>query len=107
VAKRALAGIFVEAMETGQERLEAKDISHARTYFELAAYADPDAVWALTQVAATRALDGDRRGALEALRQAKEKTKDTAAFAKWLNEEPAFAKLHDTFEFQALLASQP
>jgi hypothetical protein len=30
VAKRALAGIFVEAMETGQERLDAKDISDAR-----------------------------------------------------------------------------
>jgi dienelactone hydrolase len=105
VAKRALAGIFVEAMETGQERLDVKDISHARTYFELAAYADPESLWALSQVAATCALDGDRKGALEALRRTKEKSKDPAAFSAWLADEPAFAKLHDMPEFRALLAS--
>jgi hypothetical protein len=105
VAKRALAGIFVEAMETGQERLDAKDISHARTYFELAAYADPDSLWALSQVAATCALDGDRKGALETLRRIKEKSKDAAAFSAWLADEPAFAKLHEMPEFRALLAS--
>jgi dienelactone hydrolase len=102
VAKRALAGIFVEAMETGQERLDAKDISHARTYFELAADADPDSVWALGQVAETRALDGDRKGALDALRRTKEKSKDPAAFSAWLADEPAFAKLRDAPEFRAL-----
>jgi predicted esterase len=104
VAKRALAGIFVEAMETGQERLDAKDISRARTYFELAASADPDSIWALRQVAASRALDGDRKGALEVLNRAKEKSKDPAAFSIWLNEEPAFAKFRDLPEFRALLA---
>lgn len=105
VAKRALAGIFVEAMETGQDRLEAKDVSHARAYFELAADADPDSVWAISQVAASRALDGDRKGALDALRRAKERTKDSPAFTAWLKEESAFAKLRDTPEFQAILAS--
>ncbi len=104
VAKRALAGIFVEAMETGQERLEAKDYSHARTYFELGSSADPDSVWALSQLAAARALDGDRKGAFEALRHTKEKSKDPVAFSAWLNEEPAFAKLRDTAEFRALLS---
>jgi poly(3-hydroxybutyrate) depolymerase len=104
VAKRALAGIFVEGMETGQERLDAKDISHARTCFELAASADPDSVWALSQVAAVRALDGDRKGALDALHHAKEKSKDPAAFSSWLAQEPAFAKLRDLPEFRALLA---
>jgi len=104
VAKRALAGIFIEAMETGQERLDAKDISHARTYFELAATADPDSVWALSQVAASRALDGDRKGALEALRRTKEKSKDPAAFSAWLADEPAFAKMRDTPEFEALIS---
>ncbi len=105
VAKRALGGIFVEAMETGQERLDAKDISHARTYFELAASADPDSLWALSQVATTRALDGDRKGALEAIRRTKEKSKDPAAFSSWLNEEPAFAKLRDVPAFRALLGT--
>ena len=104
VAKRALAGIFVEAMETGQERLEAKDISHARIYFELAASADPDSVWALSQVAETCALDGDRKGTFDALRRTKEKSKDPVAFSAWLADEPAFAKLHDTPEFRALVS---
>lgn len=104
VAKRALAGIFVEAMETGQERLEAKDISHARTYFELAADAEPDSVRALSQVAIACALDGDRKGALDALRRTKEKSKDPAAFSAWLADEPSFVKLRDTPEFRALIS---
>jgi predicted esterase len=104
VAKRALAGVFVQAMETGQERLDAKDISHARICFELAASADPDSVWALRQVAEVRALDGDRKGALDALRRTKEKSKDPLAFSAWLTDEPAFAKLRETPEFRALLA---
>ncbi len=103
VAKRALAGIFVEAMETGQERLDARDISHARTYFELATGADPDSVWALSRVATVRAMDGDPKGALDALRRAKEKSKDPAAFSVWLNEESAFAKFRDLPEFRALI----
>ncbi len=104
VVRRALAGVFVQAMETGQERLDAKDISHARAYFELASGADPDSVWGLSQVAAARALDNDRKGSLEALRRAREKSKNLAAFSEWLNEEPAFAAFRDTPEFHALLA---
>jgi len=91
-------------METGQERREVKDFSHARTYFELAAIADPDSVWALSQMAAARALDGDRKGALEALRHAKEKTEDPAAFSAWLMDEPSFVRLRDTTEFRAMIA---
>jgi dienelactone hydrolase len=105
VVKRSLAGIFVEAMETGQECLDAKDSSHARAYFELASSADPDAVWALGQLAVARALDGDRKGTLDALRRTKEMSKDPAGFAVWLKDEPAFASLRDTPEFRALLSS--
>ena len=104
VAKRALAGIFVEAMEMGQERLDAQDISHARICFELAANADPDSIWALRQVAAARALDDDPKGALDALRRAKKKSQDLSAFSAWLTDEPAFAKLRETPGFRALLA---
>ena len=103
VVRRALAGIFVGAMESGQERLDAKDISHARAYFELAAGANPDSVWALCQVAVVRALDNDRKGALESLRRAKEKSKDPAAFSAWLKDEPAFANFRDTPEFRVLV----
>jgi predicted esterase len=104
VDRRALSGIFVEAMETGEERLDAKDVKLARAYFELASDADPDSVWALRQVAVTRALDNDRKGAFDSLRRAKEKSKDAAAFSAWLKDEPAFAKFSDAPEFRALLA---
>jgi predicted esterase len=104
VERRALGGIFVGAMESGEERLDAKDVSAARDYFELACVADPDSVWALREVAVARASDDNRKGALEALRRAKEKAKDPAAFSAWLKDEPAFAKFRDTPEFRALVA---
>ncbi len=103
VFKRALSGVLVEAMEAGAERLDAKDVRVAMDYFQLAADADPDSVWALDSLATTHALTGDRKGALEALRHAKQKTKDLAAFSTWLNEEPAFAKLREDPQFRALL----
>jgi dienelactone hydrolase len=105
VLRRALSGILVEAMEAGEERLDAKDINVAKDYFQLATDADPDSVWALSSLATARALTGDRKGTLEALRHAREKTKDLAAFSAWLNEEPAFTKLREDPQFRALLAS--
>jgi tetratricopeptide (TPR) repeat protein len=103
VDRRALSGILVALMEAGQDLLDAKDVSHARAYFELASDADPDSVWALCQVAVARALDNDRKGALESLRRAKEKSKDPAALSAWLKDEPAFAKFRDAPEFRALV----
>ena len=103
VLKRALAGLLIQALEMGNERLDQKDVSRARDYFELANAADPDSMWALDSVAVARATDGDRKGTLEALRRARSKTKDPVRFAEWLKEEPAFAKLRGTPEFTALL----
>jgi hypothetical protein len=60
VLRGALAGVFIEAMEAGDDRYQAKDFSHACTYFELAAAPAPDSAWALDEVAVARALDGDR-----------------------------------------------
>jgi predicted esterase len=104
VVQRALAGIFVEAMEAGGGRFDARDNSIARDYFELAADAAPDSLWALSELAMARAADGDRKGTFEALRRAKEKSKDLAAFCAWLKDEPALAKFRETPEFRALLA---
>ncbi len=103
VERRALSGIFVGAMEAGEERLDAKDVSAARAYLELASDADPDSVWALRQVAVARALDNDRKGAFESLRRAKEKSKDPTAFSAWIKDEAAFAKFRDTPEFRVLV----
>jgi predicted esterase len=105
VLKRALAGVLVQAMEMGFDRLEQKDPARAKEYFELACEADPDSAWALSNLAVAKAQDGDRKGTLEALRRAKAKTKDPQQFSAWLGEEPAFAKLHGTPEFQAILAT--
>jgi tetratricopeptide (TPR) repeat protein len=103
VQKRALAGLVVQAMETGMERLENKDISRARDYFELASAGDPDSMWVLDNLAIARAMDGDRKGALETLRHAKALSKNSPKFVEWLQEEPAFATLRGTPDFGVLL----
>ncbi len=105
VIKRALAGLLVQAMEMGNARLDQKDASHAKDYFELASVADPDSTWALGNLAVARAMDGDRKGTLDALRRAKSKTKDPIRFTEWLNEEPAFAKLRSIPEFSSILGT--
>jgi dienelactone hydrolase len=107
VLKRALAGVMVQAMEMGSELLDQKVASRAKDYFELASTADPDSMWALSDLAVARAMDGDRKGTLDALRRAKSKTKAPGQFVEWLKEEPAFAKLRGTSEFSALLDSLP
>ena len=107
VLKRALAGVLGEAMDMGIARLDQKDVHGARDYIELACEANPDSVWALTNLAVVRAMDGDKKGTLEALRHARAKTQDSAKFSAWLNEEAAFAKLRGTPEFDALLEAAP
>ena len=103
IEKRALAGVLVAAMEEGGQRLDANDPSRAQDYFELASDADPDSVWALSNLAVARALTGNRKGVLDALRRAKQKTKDAPAFLQWLQAEPAFTKFRSAPEFAALL----
>ena len=103
VLKRALASVFAQAIETGFARLEQNDSKQAREYFQLSCEADPDSVWALSNLAVAKAMDGDRKGAFEALRTAKAKTKNPERFDEWLKEEPAFTKLRGTPEFNSLL----
>lgn len=103
VLKRALAGVFVQAMEAGLARLEQHDLGQAREYFELSCEADPDSVWALSNLAVAKAMDADRKGALETLRLARSKTRNPERFAEWLKEEPAFAKFGGTREFGSLM----
>ena len=103
VAQRALAGIFIEAIEAGNTQSDAKNYSLARNYFELAVDASPDSAWGLSLLAVARAEDGDRKGTFEALRRAREKSKDVAAFCAWLKDEPALAKFRDAPEFRDLV----
>jgi len=105
VLKRALAGVMVQAIETGFGLLDQKKIQKARDYFELAATAAPDSAWVLSNTAVARAMDGDQKGALAALRTAKTHSVNPAHFVVWLKDEPAFEKLRGTPEFAALLES--
>jgi tetratricopeptide (TPR) repeat protein len=107
VLKRALAGVLGLAMDTGLASLDQRDVHRALEYFELSCDADPDSVWALTELAIAKATLGDRKGALEALRRARTNTKNAVRFAEWLNQEPAFAGLRSSLEFTALLELPP
>src|SRR5215472_8544039 len=87
VLERALAGVLGMAMDTGLvQLLDKKDVPRAIEYFDLACDANPDSVWALTELAVSKALTGDRKGALEALRRARSKAKNPGRFGAWLNE---------------------
>lgn len=104
VLNRALGGIVVEAAEAGGAQFEAKRWALAAGYFELALVANPEAFWPRYRLAVARAMEGNRKGALEALRAARETTKDPAAFPQLLSDEPGFASLRGTSEFNSLLA---
>jgi predicted esterase len=93
VLKRALAGIFVGAIETGNDELSKKEYASAARYFSAAAEARPDAEWPLRQLAMAQALDKNRKAALETLRKAKAKARDAGEFSRWVESEPAFAEL--------------
>ena len=105
VDRRALAGVFIGAGEFGDESLAAGNFSAAKQYFQLAVDAQPDSAGALRELAKAMALDNDRKGSLKTLRRAKDVSHDPAAFVAWLNQEPAFAKLHEETQFRALLAN--
>ena len=105
VLKRAVADVFVQAMETGSDRLDAKDLVLAKDYYQLAAEAMPDSPNPLRILAICQAMDNNRKAALESLRQAKLKVKDMPPFLDWLQSEPAFAQLRDDPQFRALLTN--
>ena len=107
VYERALTGVFVQAMEAGNGRQQAKDYDRAANYYELAAEAEPDSSWTLRSLAIAHAMAGDRKAAFAALHKVKEAAKDQASFATWLKEEPAFEKLRGAPEFVALLEATP
>lgn len=94
--KRALAGIFVGAVESGGDALEKKEYQLAARYFSAAAEARPDAQWPLRQLAVAQALSGDRKAAVETLRRIK--PSDAAEFKNWLAVEAAFQVLRDKHE---------
>jgi len=96
VFKRALAGVFVGAIEAGGGALDKKEYRLAARYFSAAAEARPDAEWPLRQLAIAQALNRDRKASLETLRRIK--PSDVAEFQNWLATEPAFQTLRERHE---------
>jgi dienelactone hydrolase len=107
VLHRAVSAVYVQAMETGGNRLAEKDLALARDYFLLAAEAMPDSPGPLSNLAVAQAMDNNRKVAIDTLRQAKSKVKDMPPFLDWLQSEPAFAPFRDDPQFRALLANRP
>jgi tetratricopeptide (TPR) repeat protein len=105
VYRRAVAQVFVHAMEAGIERLEAKETTLAKDYFLLAAEANPDAPGAFVNLAIAQTMDNNRKAALESLRLAKQKSPDRTGFIAFLQSEPSFNKLRDDPDFRQLLAN--
>ena len=103
VLKRAVAQVFVHAMETGSNQIDQKQYALAKDYYLMATEAMPDSPNPLRNLAYLQALDNNRKGTLEALRQAKSKVTDMPHFIEWLQSEPAFAPFHNDPAFQALL----
>jgi len=93
VLKRALAGVFIGAIEAGNDELNKKEYGSAARYFSVAAEARPDAEWPLRQLAMAQALGNERKAAIETLKRAKSKAHDAEEFVRWVQNEPAFQNL--------------
>jgi predicted esterase len=102
VLKRAVAGIFVGAIESGNHELERKDYRAAANYFLAAAKARPDAEWPLRQLAIAEALGKNRNRAVETLKRIKAITGDSAEFASWFQTEPAFQEIRKSVDLRDL-----
>jgi dienelactone hydrolase len=103
VFKRALGGVFISAMESGNSLLEAKKYPDAIRAFGFATEASPQSEWALSQLAVAQALAGKRKDALATLRRAQLLASDNVEFANWLRTEPAFSSLRSTPDFQNIV----
>ena len=102
VLKRALAGVFIGSLEYGNDALDKKDYARAAQLFACATESNPESEFSFRNLAIARALSGDKKGALEALRSARKLTKDASAFSQWLEQEPAFGHLGSFPDFQLL-----
>jgi dienelactone hydrolase len=103
VYKRALGGVFIAAMESGSTLLEEKKYPEAIRVFSYATDAYPDSAWAWQQLAVARAISGERKGAISALRRARTLVSDKISFGKWLQSEHAFDSLRISPEMNELM----
>jgi len=102
VYKRALGGVFIDAMEFGNALLDEKKLPAAVRAYSFATEASPDSIWAWQQLAIARALSGARREAIAALRRVHDLASDKASYQNWLQTEHAFDEMRSSPDFQVL-----
>jgi len=103
VYQRALGGVFIGAIEGGSGALDQKNYESAVRFYGIATQAKPDSEWAWRQFSVASALAGKKKDAVKALRKTHDLAADKAAFARWLQSEPAFEAIKSSTEFEALL----
>ena len=103
IYRRALSGVFIEAMESGSQFMDEKDYHRAARSFSCASQASPKSSWAWQNLAVAYAFAGARKDALRALQSARTVAENAPSFAAWLSSEPAFERIRSAPEFQALL----
>jgi dienelactone hydrolase len=103
IYKRALSGVFIHAMETGNDFLNEKDYPRAARAYLCATMANAKSSWAWESLGVAYALAGARKEALRALQTARTLAADTSSFSTWVNSEPAFNSIRSSPAFQTLL----
>jgi Flp pilus assembly protein TadD len=103
VYDRALSGVFIEAMEAGNQFMDEKDYHRAVRSFSCATQASPKSTWAWQNLGVAYAFAGARKDTIRALQSARTVAENTTSFAAWLSSEPAFDHIRSTPEFQSLL----
>ena len=100
IAGRAFSGIFVGAMEDGQQQLGARHFEKAEAYFDMMRQVSDDP-WPVLLLADTHAAAGNRRLAIKDLQEAVRRgLKDRAV----VESDPQLQSLKSEPEFQKLLA---
>ncbi len=102
VLKRALAGIFIEAMELGNDALDHENYPPAVRSYRSATQANPQSEWAWESLAVAQAIGGARKEALTSLQHAREAATDKTRFIEWRKHQSAFDRYRSTADFHNL-----
>jgi predicted esterase len=100
--RRVLEGVFIHGSEVSRTAIDAKEYNQALPMLELMAALQPGQAQTFYDLACAHALNGEKRKAVEALKQA---ATDGFKDAARVEAEPAFARLHADAAYQAVLAT--
>ena len=102
ITRRALSGILINAYESGEDALLAKDPGLALIYFEMAAEISPPSPGPEIGVARASAQAGKKKEALQALKRAIQKGIKPSEIAELLVQDESFARWKDDEDFRQL-----